>query len=347
MFDLFAHTFTRRKKFSANYSPPKEPRADWGNSIAFDIKSHLEPNILAERIDFETRIAFTRIPYTAWIWFALGYKDTATCCFLDTISNIRDNLSRDYRQIFGSKELNKAELVVKDAVQPFLRPIFDIFANPDLDLVSVVIRLEILNLRFRREFVHINDVNWSKSLSTDFSILDILEQKDSETAAKSLTLTDLISFDLNINDIYNLDRSLKEIRKQWDILHYDVVDCITVDRRYISSIVEITKDLLSLRNYNSATSLIMGLQTVKNFLDDFPEFQQIIDLYGGYQIHQFKYPGIPWIIPLTEELHNTKQTYMFCFSSWTSNVRDRVGSGKIDEKLHLQGVEAESSRDGC
>jgi hypothetical protein len=93
--------------------------------------------------------------------------------------------------------------------------------------------------------------------------------------------------------------------------------------------------------------LIIGLQSVKTPLDDFPEVKEIIDLYRGYQKHFIKHPGIPWIIPLVQELRNTKQTYMFCFSSWISSVLGRVGSGKIGENLYLQGVEGESSRDGC
>jgi hypothetical protein len=73
-------------------------------SIVSCIQPHLEPATIAEIIDDKTCNAFTRIPYTAWVWFALGYEDIATRCFLDTLNELRDYLSTNSIRIFGFKE---------------------------------------------------------------------------------------------------------------------------------------------------------------------------------------------------------------------------------------------------
>jgi hypothetical protein len=133
----------------------------------------------------------------------------------------------------------------QDAVQSFLDPIFDI-VNQHLDAISLVTRLEILNLRFRRKYYEATDVTWSEYLSTDFSFLDSLRGKDPKTIARSLTEIDYLSFGRLVSP-NGLES--EHIGREWSKLSYDVMDCITVDRGYISPIVKIT--LVSYRFFSS------------------------------------------------------------------------------------------------
>ncbi|KAJ8067031.1 hypothetical protein OCU04_004411 [Sclerotinia nivalis] len=341
-----------------------------GKSITSGIDSLLEPHQIAEKIDSDIRTVFNQIPYTTWVWLALGYEDVAIRNILHQISGICSNLSRKYQEIFGPNEQEEAELVMnafqsrhpmaywilsasfihydllikpRDGLQLLLDPIFEIFAKPDRNVLLLVRRLDILSLRFQREFIHAPDINWSKDLSTDFSFLDNLERNSPKTIAKSLTETDCRSLRLHVYDIFQPNQpNLNLIDQQWNGLCYEVADCIIVDRGYLNSIVEIIEYLLEWRNYYSATSLIIGLQNAKVSFNKFPEFQELIDLesnYGNFRKMQSECPGLPFMFPLIKELRFKQKASsvplqkvadMFPFSSWISNVQCRANQAELN-----------------
>ncbi|CAD6441790.1 d4885eda-0fb1-4a99-9e56-0e3c8007606f [Sclerotinia trifoliorum] len=85
-----------------------------------------------------------------------------------------------------------------------------------------------------------------------------------------------------------------------------------MDERHIKSVVEVTKHLLVWRNYNSASSLMAGLQQAKVPLDTFPQSHQLIDSknnYGYYRMIQHHRPGIPWMFPLVKEFRLNQHKY--------------------------------------
>ncbi|CAD6441791.1 7a4c5cdc-d9d3-4a50-9a5b-e81ba7874aaa [Sclerotinia trifoliorum] len=173
VFEHFHLSLHLARAILIRYCTRNLPSLDWDDQfILSGLSSNLEINEIAENIDAEICLGFKSIPHTVWVWFVLGYEDVVILGLLKKISNTCKDLSRSFRELFDSRMEEKAMKVVKalrhrhpvahwilstslnnherpvnpwDSFNSVLDPIKKVFADQELDLSSLLMRLHILS----------------------------------------------------------------------------------------------------------------------------------------------------------------------------------------------------------
>lgn len=87
------------KIFSSRETHPPAWDEAWDKGWVLPAMScPVEATIIAEKFDFKVCSAFGRIPFNSLVRVALDYEDVTVSKFLNGISNIRNDLTRGFRE---------------------------------------------------------------------------------------------------------------------------------------------------------------------------------------------------------------------------------------------------------
>lgn len=113
-----------------------------------------------------------------------------------------------------------------------LGPIREVLATRERSFEEILIRLGILECRYMETLPRAVKIDWKASISTDFTLLELISDKDAKQVAFELTEIDLRRFrKLSVGDfLIDKGERRQEIGRQWQNLVEDTQACATVSR---------------------------------------------------------------------------------------------------------------------
>ncbi|KAF9889784.1 hypothetical protein FE257_006874 [Aspergillus nanangensis] len=253
----------------------------------------VESSVIANAIDAESHLHFTRISFEELVRYSLGYSSTAVEWFFQQhtafyihlynyLHAFPDEVARfaevephlRARSPFAHRALVRCLLDVQsggthEASAP-ITPGFEFIAGPiqrlfkDLppSLNSILKVLSLLSVRFQRMYVHSREMSWTRQFNVGFSFLeDILNATSAPDFASTTTSSDAGLFtQLTVQDIVEEGVITKRILAQWDLMSIEVWECCTGLPDLIPFIQECLQTLLHTRNYHALTAILNGLQ---------------------------------------------------------------------------------------
>ncbi|OKP13254.1 hypothetical protein PENSUB_1057 [Penicillium subrubescens] len=172
------------------------PREIWSWDPAAGCRQ--DAQAIADSIETESHIQFGKIPFEEIVRASLGYKTDAVEWFLNQHTILYISLVRHFRrhpeEVPIYKEVEKAHDVPLPAVSPAFgfvsRPIQSLF-HRRTRLAQVLEALEILAVRFRRQYICTYTMDWNLEFDTK---LPYLEDYHNSISAKDLAsiLTDKV-----------------------------------------------------------------------------------------------------------------------------------------------------------
>ncbi|KAL4924876.1 uncharacterized protein BDV17DRAFT_201029 [Aspergillus undulatus] len=276
-----ADMFIRRCK------PTVPPKILWGWLPARkDID--LDALVIAEAIESESYLHFTRIPYEELVAYSLGYPSKGVEWFLQ-------QHTRFYAHMLSHLLAYPEEIEKYTSVEHYLRsrspfahraivrallgagfqtdlpnssPGFEFFAGPiqrlfkelPPDYAAILKVLGVLGARFERVYLRAGKMNWTKPFSIAHSFLeDIRTADDYVDFARNLTENDeqvFLAFVEEEDFDYNLANRLSV---RWELLSIEVWDCCRALPDLMGFIQKSLTTLFEQRNYHTLTALLNGL----------------------------------------------------------------------------------------
>ncbi|PYH61953.1 uncharacterized protein BO96DRAFT_325270 [Aspergillus niger CBS 101883] len=268
--------------------PPLEPWS-W---LPTKRDSDLPSIAIAEAIDTESHLHFTRISFEELVRYFLGYRAPSVEWFLQQHTALYIHLL-NYLQMFP-EELGKYKEVEQQHLQtrsPFAHrainrclhamrqpvpasppypgfqfiaaPIQQLFKEHLPSLKAILLELSVLGVRFTRTYVHAREMNWTKPFSVEIPLLDELDLTNPAPAldfAKTTTAVDEEYFSgLSHKSFVEPDAIIKRLLVLWELRSLEVWECCTGLPDMIGYIQEIVEALYTCRNYHSFTSILSGL----------------------------------------------------------------------------------------
>ncbi|KAF7586715.1 hypothetical protein BBP40_008413 [Aspergillus hancockii] len=296
---------------------------------------------IADAIDAESHLHFTRISFEEVVRYSLGYPVASVEWFFQQHTAFYIHLLNHLR---GNYEI------------PNTTPGFDFIATPiqglfktfQPSLSSILKVLSVLRVRFQRQYVHARTMNWSLPFDMDFTFFENLTGSTSaEDFARTLTTVDERSFSvLKPQNVMAKDAVLTRLLTDWETLSIAVWECCTALPDMIPYIQDCVqgwgcKSLLVLRNYHSFSAIITGLRKYSitdsvistNGASAVMSLNPIVpsDLvyllapyqnYIAYRRHFQVAPGIPCLIPHIREYQQQGQAALLqMFQRMQSNMR--------------------------
>ncbi|KKK13868.1 hypothetical protein AOCH_001522 [Aspergillus ochraceoroseus] len=252
----------------------------------------LTPLAIAEAIDAESQLHFTRISFEELVRYSLGWPSSRVDWFLQQhtvfyvhLLNYLNAFPEDRgryvkvekhlreRSPFAHRALARCLLAVQgissqadlssntpQGFEFFAGPIQRLFRDLPPSLTLILKVLSVLGVRFQRTYVHARAMEWTRPFNVAFSFLeDLLGSTSSMDFARTLTNADERDFS-GIVEQGIFDQSLiQRLCIQWELLSLDVWECCTALPDMVGSIQECLQPLLLLRTYHSFMAVLTGL----------------------------------------------------------------------------------------
>ncbi|THC89726.1 hypothetical protein EYZ11_010829 [Aspergillus tanneri] len=237
----------------------------------------LDPSDIAEAIDAESHLHFTRISFEEMVRYSLGYHADSVEWFFQQHTALYIHL-QNYLHAFPDEverylAVEKADLLHKHLRNrsPFAHPpafefiagsIQRLFKELPPSLSSILKVLSVLGVRYQRKYVHVRNMNWHRQFNVTFSFLeDLMGSTSAADFARSLTNLDESHFSaLTQQNLTDHDAVASRILIQWELLSIDVWESCTALPHMIGYIQECVQALLDIHNYHSFTAILSGLQ---------------------------------------------------------------------------------------
>ncbi|CAG8973644.1 hypothetical protein HYALB_00002210 [Hymenoscyphus albidus] len=274
---------------------------------------------IAGIIDSEISYMFYKVPFAELVRAACGCPTEIITDLLAGISAFRNNLQACFYELHQSKDkYESVEEILRsrsplaywvvstalrcfdavpdpfDALNAILGPIQDVFESKDLSVTQMLKRLAILSVIYYDKVVCEEDGKWESLLSADFCFLDRISIQSPGALAELITSEDEACF--RKFSVELLDS--KDFILRWAKLADNVKACCTVDRNLINPMGESVKHFLRLRNYYSATALLIGLSNASCHPESLSLFWSLVDStnnYASYRLQWSKAPGLPFL----------------------------------------------------
>ena len=137
---------------------------------------------------------------------------------------------------------NERQPYPSDALSPFLDGGRDLIADQSYDVMQMVKRFSILNIRFGYAILRTADFDWHKLLSTQFSLLDGIESKNPENLADSITASVTALFrGVSMANVLTYGPSVKAITANWSDMSDDVAACLIADPNLAPYMMELAE----------------------------------------------------------------------------------------------------------
>ncbi|KAA8645711.1 uncharacterized protein ATNIH1004_007130 [Aspergillus tanneri] len=253
----------------------------------------LDPSDIAEAIDAESHLHFTRISFEEMVRYSLGYhadsvewffqQHTALYIHLQNyLHAFPDEVERYLavekhlrnRSPFAHRTLAQCLITMNPGSSPDITsntaPAFEfiagsiqrLFKELPPSLSSILKVLSVLGVRYQRKYVHVRNMNWHRQFNVTFSFLeDLMGSTSAADFARSLTNLDESHFSaLTQQNLTDHDAVASRILIQWELLSIDVWESCTALPHMIGYIQECVQALLDIHNYHSFTAILSGLQ---------------------------------------------------------------------------------------
>ncbi|KAL4953599.1 hypothetical protein BDW69DRAFT_153278 [Aspergillus filifer] len=273
------------------------PRISWG---WFPARKHesLEPRAIAEAIETESHLQFTRITYVELIRYALGGSSARIDWFLQQHTCLYAHLS-NYLSAYPEEEERYMQVeerlrtqspfahravvqALRDAGRqvdlPNPRPGFDFFVVPiqrlfrelPQSLPHILMVIAVLEVRFEFQYSHTREMSWSRPFSVAHSFLEDFQTATStstsiEYLASTLSETDERDF-IALIEGGTLDENVAiRLAARWERLVFEIWEFCKALPDQIPTILRCLENLLAGRNYHTLMALLSGLQRYSIF----------------------------------------------------------------------------------
>ncbi|PIG89913.1 hypothetical protein AARAC_003491 [Aspergillus arachidicola] len=256
------------------------------------VNRDLDPVAIADAIDAESHLHFSRIPFEELVRYSLGYPAIAVEWFLQQHTALYIHLLNYFnafpeetvrytkvehhlrnRSPFAHRALLHCLLTLQSGGNyeiPNATPGFEFIADPiqglfkelPPSLTSILKVLSVLRVRFERQYVHARTMNWIQPFDIDFSLYeDLTGSTSAADFARTLTNADERSFSaLTPQQVMAEDPVVTKLLAKWESLSIEVWECCTALPDMIPYIQDCVQALLVIRNYHSFSAIINGLQ---------------------------------------------------------------------------------------
>ncbi|OOF98628.1 hypothetical protein ASPCADRAFT_41618 [Aspergillus carbonarius ITEM 5010] len=254
----------------------------------------MTPRAIAEAIDAESHLHFTRISFEGLVRYSLAFTEPSVEWFLKQHTTLYIHLI-NYLQMFPEElprymeveqHLRTRSPFAHRAVHQCLRdlrqavpvrtssPAFEFISGPIQQLFltfpptlkDVLKVLSVLAARFQRTYVHVREINWTKPFSVDFSFLEGLTASTSaDDFAKTITGVDQDGFSgLSQKSFVEPDAIIKRLLVTWELLSMAVWECCTGLPEMIGYIQEVVQSLYNRHDYHSFAAILSGVCKFNN-----------------------------------------------------------------------------------
>ncbi|KAL3466726.1 hypothetical protein BJX64DRAFT_215452 [Aspergillus heterothallicus] len=248
----------------------------------------LDSSALANAIDTESHLQFTRISFEELVRYALGYRSLRVEWFLqqhtvlyallldhlngfpeervkylEVASHLRNKSPFAHRAVAYALQGTGIQVEILRTEPGFsfiAAPIQRLFRDLPPDLTSILKVLCVLGTRYERTYLHSKEMNWTRPFSIVFSFLeDILNSASSTDFARTLTTADEREFaGLVAQGVLDAELAHR-LSVRWEKLSIDVWECCMALPKIIEYVQESLQPLLVDRNYHSLTAILSGL----------------------------------------------------------------------------------------
>ncbi|PYI01841.1 hypothetical protein BO78DRAFT_400969 [Aspergillus sclerotiicarbonarius CBS 121057] len=249
----------------------------------------MSPRAIAEAIDAESHLHFTRISFEGLVRYSLTFPEPSVEWFLQQHAALYIHLI-NYLQMFPEElpryleveqHLRTRNPFAHRAVHQCLRdlrqavpvrtsaPTFEFIAGPIQQLFlsfppslkDVLKVLSVLGARFERTYVHAREMNWTKPFTVDFSFLeDLTASTSADDFAKVIITVDQECFSgLSQKSFVEPDAIIKRLLVTWELMSMAVWECCTGLPEMIGYIQEIVQSLYNRHNYHSFAAILSGV----------------------------------------------------------------------------------------
>lgn len=109
-------------------------------------------------------------------------------------------------------------------------PLRDLFSHQRQDLARILKKLAILEVRFQREYLGEEEIDWVQRFDTNTDLFDRVTTTSPHDLADSLTENDLVAFqNLCPQNVIQEDTSFQYMHRRWNRLCRTVQESIAVD----------------------------------------------------------------------------------------------------------------------
>ncbi|KAE8354249.1 hypothetical protein BDV28DRAFT_131347 [Aspergillus coremiiformis] len=251
----------------------------------------LDPAAIADAIDAESHLHFTRIPFEELVRYSLGYHSISVEWFLQQHTALYIHLMNYFstfpeemvkyteveqhlrnRSPFAHRVLLHCLLTQSGGTYeiPSTSPGFEFVAGPlqrlfknlPPSLTSILKVLSVLSVRFQRQYGHGRKMNWVQPFNVDISFYeDLTGSTSAADFARTITNADERSFSaITPQQVMTEDAVFQRLLLKWESLSVDVWECCTALPDMIPFIQDCVQALLVLRNYHSFSSIVNGLR---------------------------------------------------------------------------------------
>jgi hypothetical protein len=240
-------------------SPPS-----WnGEWIISALMGSTEIPTIAEKFDFQIQSMFSRTTIQDWVAWRFGYPNNSTN-FLDTVIQVRNGLIH-YAQSHGTVKLTSL-LKALPSQQPLPRwilstaisfdasshpsipvrfiidPIDQLFTEQQSNLPLLIQHLLIIETLFTLKIVNSTDVTWSTPFSVDFLLWKSINRETPQMLAESNTKSmEKLFLGISPRQIFQNDRRVKDIGKDWSDFSDDVLACLNADAWVTGYVIELAE----------------------------------------------------------------------------------------------------------
>ncbi|RAK96544.1 uncharacterized protein BO80DRAFT_458858 [Aspergillus ibericus CBS 121593] len=249
----------------------------------------MNPLRIAEAIDAESQVQFTRISFERLVRYSLTLKEPAVEWFLQQHTALYIHLIH-FLQMFPEElpryleveqHLRSRSPFAHRAVHQCLRdlrqavpgrsssPAFEFVAGPIQQLFlsfppslkDALKVLSVLGARFERTYIHAREMNWTKPFAVDFSFLeDLTASMSADDFAKTITTGDQSCFSgLTQKSFVEPDAVIKRLLVTWELMSMAVWECCTGLPELIEYIEELAQALYNRHDYHAFAAILSGL----------------------------------------------------------------------------------------
>ncbi|KAK1144883.1 hypothetical protein N8T08_004896 [Aspergillus melleus] len=253
----------------------------------------LGPNAIAQAIDAESHLQFTRISFEEMVRYSLGYRvqtvdwffQQHTALYIHLLNYLHEFPDEVEKYIEVEKHLRTRSPFAHRALAQCLitmnrgashdislstAPAFEFIAGSIQELIkehppsltAVLKVLSVLAVRYQRVYIHARDMNWFQPFDINYTFFeDLTESISAVDFARTLTNADVRSFTvLTEQGLTDNDTAVANLVSKWDDLSTVVWECCTALPQLIGTIQECVQALFLIRNYHAFTAILKGLQ---------------------------------------------------------------------------------------
>lgn len=118
----------------------------------------------------------------------------------------------------------------------------DLFRFQRQDLARMLTKLAVLEIRFQREYLGGDEINWVRCFDTNTNLFDSVATISPSDLANSLTADDIIAFQqLSPQNIIREDFNLQHVHRRWNRLCRAVQESIAVNSGLYSVLADLAR----------------------------------------------------------------------------------------------------------